>query len=93
MKSVKGISRLAIYAECLNCLTMIADSDRLNMSFGVYGEAIFILGQNLIIIGLIWDYNDNLTAIEKFLVVVGLLYTSYIVFIVGVSEKLYSFFN
>ena len=72
---------------------MIADSHQLNMSFGVYGEAIFIIVQNLIIVSQIWKYNQNSTPLEKTLVLTALFYASYIVFIGGISENLHQHKN
>jgi len=72
---------------------MIADSYRLNIPFGVYGEAIFIIGQNLILISQIWKYNNIHTSLEKTMVLVALFYASYIVFISGVGEHLHEYMN
>ncbi len=52
---------------------------RLNLEFSVYGEAVFISIQNVIIIYLIWTYNKSIGFAEKVVFCLITIVYSYIV--------------
>lgn len=92
-KSVEGISGLAIYAECFSLLTMVADSFRLQMPFSVYGGAISIIVQNLIILSQLWTYGNKPASFVKVIQLIALFIASYFVFTNSISDYLFGFIN
>lgn len=78
-KSVDGIPALSCYAEFLNLVGLLANSMRLNLSFSVYGEAVFINIQNVLIILLVWKFNKSISIVEK---IVFFLFTSVYAFVI-----------
>lgn len=62
--SAEGINVFSIYVEFFNLMGLIANSSRLNYAFSVYGEAVFINVQNLVIMMLCWSYSKTIGTLE-----------------------------
>ena len=65
--SSKGISTQSYYFETLVFVNTLSYSRHLQLSFSVYGETIIIISQNVFIIGLIYNYDKTVSAVEKIL--------------------------
>jgi len=50
------------------------------IAFSVYGESLIIMAQNFLVIMLIWSYNKNIGAAEKFLVFLFFVGYAYVLF-------------
>lgn len=62
--SADGINVFSVYVEFFNFLGLIGNSVRMNLAFSVYGEAVFINVQNLIIMMLCWNYSKTISTVE-----------------------------
>ena len=56
-KSVEGINPLLYYMESVNYFNIAAYGVHRNLAFTIYGENVFSLVQDIIIIFLIWAYS------------------------------------
>ena len=61
----EGISPFSYYAETIGFANTAAYSMHLALPMSVYGEALIILVQNLLIIMLLWSYDKNIGMFEK----------------------------
>ena len=78
--SVEGISAIMYYTETIGFVNTSANSMHLNLPFSVYGEALIIIVQNLLITLLIWKYDKNIGFLEKI---------AFLVFITGYMVVLF----
>ena len=78
--SVEGIAAISIYVETLNFINTAANSVRLGLAFSVYGEALFIEVQNVVIILLLWKYNKHINSAEKLIVSLAIIAYTYLLF-------------
>ena len=59
------------------------------LSFSVYGENVIILGQNGVILMLIWSYNKSISCFEKLLVIAFFITYAYVLFSGAVMSEVY----
>ena len=62
--SADGINVFSVYVEFFNFLGLIGNSARMDLPFSVYGEAVFINVQNLVIMMLCWNYSKTIATAE-----------------------------
>jgi hypothetical protein len=77
-RSADGIPPISLYAEFINLIGLLGNSIRLQLSFSVYGEAVFTNVQNLAIIYLIWQYNKSVGLAQKMIFIVFTIAYSYV---------------
>ena len=56
-QSAKGISSFSYYFETIAFIQTLGLSMHLGMDFSIYGDAILIIGQNAVVIFLIWKFD------------------------------------
>jgi mannose-P-dolichol utilization defect protein 1 len=61
-RSTRGISDLMYHLENISCIISIAYGQRTHMPFTTYGENYFLLGQNFIILFLIYYFEGRIRA-------------------------------
>lgn len=64
-QSAKGLVQSMYYVECWMNAIVMCYNIHLNNSFSLYGETVFLLLQNLILISLIWQYSQTISTSEK----------------------------
>jgi len=64
-QSAKGISSFSYYFETIAFIQTLGLSMHLKMDFSIYGDAILILGQNAVVIFLIWKFDKGIGMAEK----------------------------
>ena len=68
--SVQGISSMMFYLETICFMQTAGQAIAQGIPFSVYGEALIIMVQNILIILMIWNYNKGISIAEKALVFV-----------------------
>ena len=63
--SCQGVTATAYYFELLVYANTLGYSRHLQLSFSVYGETVIILGQNLLVLALIYNYDKTIGTVEK----------------------------
>ena len=66
-QSAAGISSFAYYFESIGFMQTLGLSRHKGLEFSIYGDTIIILGQNAMVILLIWSYNKEISIVEKIL--------------------------
>jgi mannose-P-dolichol utilization defect protein 1 len=72
-KSVEGLAVSGYYLEMIMMIGTASFSFANNIPFSVYGDAIFLLIQNLVIVNQIWFYNIEILYVEKLFVSVFMI--------------------
>ena len=78
--SAAGISSFGYYFETIGFMQTLGLSRHKGLDFSIYGDTIFILFQNAVVILLIWTYNKDISIVEKILA--GAFLTGYCVVLV-----------
>ena len=78
--SVEGINKYGLYMDLINLLSLVGNSWRLGIGFGVWGGPFFVWFQNVVIIVLCWRYSKTTKLAEVLTVILLTSATAYLMF-------------